>query len=170
MNMALKLVKYGSDHFDLEKFKSIEDSKPIGWVKPKGGLWTSPVDSKFGWKQWCKAEDFEYNFKKGFQLNYSGNTIVIDSLADLDKLHWRSHGEWMHYPVFEPLLAEGWDAIYLTEKGQWETRLTHPRNLYGWDCECVLILNPKSVVEIPKMKLKWRKKNESQEKRNKQEG
>ena len=37
--------------------------------------------------------------------------------------------------------SKTWDAIFLTEKGQRETRFTHPKNLYGWDCESVLILN-----------------------------
>lgn len=47
----------------------------------------------------------------------------------------------------------GWrrvDAIYLTARGQRATHLSFPRNLYGWDCECVFILNPKCVTPVHK--------------------
>jgi hypothetical protein len=37
------------------------------------------------------------------------------------------------------------DAIHLTERGEHETRLSQPYSLYGWDCECVLIMNPKGI-------------------------
>lgn len=48
------------------------------------------------------------------------------------------------YLDFE-LLAKNYDAIWLTENGQSETHLYYPINLYGWDCETVLIMNPYSV-------------------------
>lgn len=177
--MEMQVVKYGDNHFSLQKFKPVKDKFPHGWVKPEGGLWTSPVNASYGWKEWCQAEEFSCDFSKSFILNYKGNTIVIDSLEDLDKLYWREFDfkgnswaegegeEWKNgglffvtYPCFKPLLDEGWDAIYLTEKGQAETRLSHPKNLYGWDCECLFIMNPKSVEEIkkPSRGFRWVKK------------
>ena len=41
----------------------------------------------------------------------------------------------------------GYDAIFLTEKGQHETRFSEP-SLYGWDCECVLVMNPSGVLTM----------------------
>jgi len=46
----------------------------------------------------------------------------------------------MTFPDYEEC-ATRYDAIHLTDRGQWATRMTHPKNLYGWDCESVLILN-----------------------------
>jgi hypothetical protein len=142
--MSLNLIHYGDDTFSLSKFKPIQDESQQGWVKPKGGLWTSPVDSKFGWKHWCKAEDFAIDLEHSFQLKLEGNVIVIDCEADLEKLCWRNVSNWFFW---EPLLAEGVDAVYLTEEGQWKTRFSRPRSLYGWDCESVLVMNPKCVVQ-----------------------
>lgn len=46
-------------------------------------------------------------------------------------------------PNFE-VAAEVFDVIYLTNEGQWKTRMpfqNHEYSLYGWDCESTLILN-----------------------------
>ena len=51
------------------------------------------------------------------------------------------------YPDFEKMVKMGYDAIYLTDKGQMETRFTMP-DLYGWDCECVLVMNPDCVTQV----------------------
>lgn len=40
---------------------------------------------------------------------------------------------------------DGIECIHLTESGQWNTRLTRPLNLYGWDCESILILNESCI-------------------------
>jgi len=50
----MKLIHYGSTSFDPKKFNPVLNS----YIKPTGGLWTSPIDSEFGWKDWCTAEDF----------------------------------------------------------------------------------------------------------------
>lgn len=50
------------------------------------------------------------------------------------------------YPDWLALAAAGWDAVYLTDKGQWATHMSHPLDLYGWDCASVLWLRPSFVV------------------------
>ena len=50
----LVVVHYGKNRFIKSKFIKIKNS-PY-WVKPDGGLWTSPVDSKWSWKEWCDSE------------------------------------------------------------------------------------------------------------------
>jgi len=56
-------------------------------------------------------------------------------------------------------MREFWDVIYLTEEGQWLTRFGNarqhgsegddvPPDLYGWDVECILVMNPEVVVEV----------------------
>jgi hypothetical protein len=44
-------IHYGASKFDLDKFVPVKNAD-FGWTKPDcGGLWGSPVDSEYGWKQ-----------------------------------------------------------------------------------------------------------------------
>lgn len=158
--MSMTLIHYGDDAFSMDKFVPVTEWNDA-WFKPKGGLWTSPANSKYGWKHWCKSEDFApmRGLSKSFKLNYTGNTVVINTEEDLNKLHWQQR-QFGIYPAWEPLKEDGVDAVFLTESGQWATRLSMPKNLYGWDCETVFIINPHSVCEVPKMRFKLIKKKQ----------
>ena len=76
---------------------------------------------------------------------------TIDSYADLQTLcrmygRTETFGEDSKYGPFHDtfpdwsLVAERYDGVHLTDEGQWATRLSHPLNLYGWDCESTLWL------------------------------
>lgn len=129
--------------------------------KPQGRdlLWTSPVDAKEGWYEWCQTEEFDSGIK-GHQhwqltLGDAANLLVIDEYEDLEPIIKEfpcSCGECIEYayqglnsimtfPVDFPAVAEKYDGIHLTAEGQWATRLTRPRSLYGWDCETVVLFN-----------------------------
>tara|TARA_Y100000034_G_C6877385_1_gene401492 strand:- start:727 stop:1161 length:435 start_codon:yes stop_codon:yes gene_type:complete len=139
----MKLIHYGSNEFDIDLFKEPKNGK---WVKPDGGLWTSPLDSVYGWKEWCIAEEFQIEsyYKDYIIFDYTGNTFVIDSVADLYKLKYIDT-----YEIdFTDILNE-YDAIHLTVKGQERTRHSTLKALY-WDCETVFIINPKSIKPISK--------------------
>jgi hypothetical protein len=61
-----QLIHYGSTNYNHEKVGAIVNEN---WVKPKGGLWASPIDSKWGWKDWCESEKFrECNEDNYFNL------------------------------------------------------------------------------------------------------
>lgn len=150
-------VRYGSKKFNPKKMGKIKNRS---FCKPEGGLWVSPVDSKFGWKDWCEVEDFrDCKESNSFKVSFKDDAkvIIIDSYDDLDKLPsmnpykdiptLASYGD--RFPDFEKLAKEV-DAIWLTEEGQWKTRMTNPKNLYGWDCESILVLNPNSIKQIEK--------------------
>jgi hypothetical protein len=145
------LETYGITKFNPAKFQPIKNRT---WAnKPEGGLWATPVNSKFGWKQWCELQDFRTNLlKKKFEFYYVGNIVKIDSLKDAqNKLVW--------YPVdvnipsitrksinFDYMKYIGVDAIWITENGESETRFNYEYSMYGWDCESVLIMNPKGIT------------------------
>ena len=135
------LIHYGSDKFIPEKVLPVKNDN---WVKPKrdGGLWTSPIDSKWGWKDWNDCEQFrDCDEQNSFTvyLKPDAKIFVIDSLEDLKDAPLID-GYSKRVLDFE-FLAQKYDAIWLTEKGQNETHLSYPIDLYGWDCETVLILN-----------------------------
>lgn len=134
------LRHYGSTKFQPELVLPVKNST---WCKPKeGGLWTSPIDSTWGWKDWNESEQYrECNEENSFVIQVKENSkiLIIDSLSDLLNAPLIS-GYSGKVLDFE-LIATKYDAIWLTSKGQNKTYLSHPTNLYGWDCETVLILN-----------------------------
>lgn len=145
------LIHYGSTVFLPERLLPVRNMN----VKPEWhtGLWTSPVDSKRGWSDWCRMEDYgECNENNSFTLclKEGARILVIDSMSDLMKAPlWVSNRFNNKYLDFE-LISEQYDAIWLTDKGQEETHYSRPTavDLYGWDCESVLILNADCVYQI----------------------
>lgn len=129
------------------------ENRTYAWVKPEGGMWTSPYEGKFGsaWCQWCLQEEFR--IERGhpyFHLwllepDPAGRLYLVDSEEALKDLVDYYPGTPMdsRFPFEYPdwlAVAEDFDGVHLTEEGQWQTRLSHPANLYGWDCECTLWL------------------------------
>lgn len=141
--MKLQLITYGcGEKFDATKFKPIKNRY---FVKPEGGLWASPVNSSYGWREWCEENSFG-DLSHKFEFEFEGNVFVINNERDARCMEWlESYG--IKYPDFEKLVSLGYDAILLTEKGQQETRFGEP-SLCGWDCESVLVMNPECVHMI----------------------
>ena len=142
----MELIVYGcGDRYNPRKFKSIKNNQ---FVKPNGGLWACPIGINWDWKEWCKSEDFRIeSLEESFKIKFIGNLFVIDQVEDLISLLREEARHRLGYPNFETILSSGIDAIYLTERGQEETRFSDP-SLYGWDCECILILNPKTIESL----------------------
>lgn len=157
MSESKKYIHYGHSSFDRNLFNPIRNREM--WVKPDGGLWASAVDSGYGWSDWCEGNDFNtHRLQQSFtfKLSESANVMHIRSVTDLDGLPDQKLLEYLGKPLwktidFEKLLADGVDAIelHLSEEDlcdhdfmcglYWE--------LYGWDCDSILIMNP-DVVEV----------------------
>ena len=159
---SLTIVHYGHKKYYPNKLKPIIN---INWVKPHGRLWCSPIDSEWGWKDWCVSEKFrDCDNKNSFNLKFYdwAKIIIIDSYKDLEKLplidcSFNKHFK-KHYPDFE-LLSKNYDGIWLTENGQNETHFSSFKfnsglDLYGWDCETVFIMNPKCCYQFKQYKKK----------------
>lgn len=145
-NLILRHCCHSPQPFDRSLFDPIQD---YGWIKPKGGLWTSPVDSAWGWRDWCESEAFG-DCSHHFDLEFAGTVLTIDSVAELTDMEWTKTTH-ISTPQFEKLMAKGIDAIHLTVRGQEETRFSYPYHLYGWDCETVLVMNVDSVKSASSM-------------------
>ena len=145
------LIHYGDDRFHPDKFESI---KNCNFVKPRGGLWASPKDSPFGWKYWCQNEDFHTEELKDsfrFTLDKKAKILTIDSLKRfllVNIAYAQAEIVFGHIYLDFEKIAKKYDAIYLTWKGQCETRYSYPTGLYGWDCESILILKPNYIHEL----------------------
>lgn len=142
MHKTLDLITYGCGNaFDLAKFKPIHNHTR----KPTGGLWASPLDSAYGWRDWCEANDFG-RLDSEFRFTLTGQVYVIDSLRDLRRIPLYQETAYWAYPDWEALCRQGYDAVLLTVKGERATRHSDPVDLYGWDCESVLVMNPSCVT------------------------
>lgn len=139
----MELIHYGASQYKPELFESISDR--VYRNKPHGGLWTSPIGSEWGWKDWSEQNDYG-DLSEHFVVKFTGSMITIDSYKDMLEMPWVSHSgrDFISFQSYCPGYFE-YDAIHLTEKGEEETRLSYPKDLYGWDCETVLILNPESI-------------------------
>jgi len=140
----LRLRHYGSGHYKRDLVNPICDVPSRN--KPSGGLWTSPINSEYGWSDWSKDNEYG-DLSSYFDLMFKGNIFEIDSLDDMNNLPWIDDAR-RPFVSFEPLVFMGYDAIHLTAKGERETRFAHPKDLYGWDCETVLIMNPDAIQPI----------------------
>ena len=86
--MEREFITYGI-HIDPEKFNRISNGRHMYLNKPSGGLWCSPVNSNYGWKDWCNGEGYNVGSLKTwtkFKLKETANILVIDSLVDLVRI------------------------------------------------------------------------------------
>lgn len=142
---------YGNgSNFDPTLWK---DPKNGGWIKPEiGGLWASPVDSKWGWKDWCEAEDFLDTSKQeyfDFCLSDDARVYTINTPTDIRIFKYAVSPFMSGYPIltidFEGARKD-YDAIFLSELGERTTRFSDPFSFYDWDCESILILNKEVII------------------------
>lgn len=134
-------IHYGHAAFDPSLFVKIRNNSP--WNKPIGGLWASPVNATFGWKDWCEAEEFrECIENNSFKFTLPGaNVLTINSVEDLRKAPTLDYNGIGWIIDFERCIKLGYDAIELniskSHELYWE--------LYGWDCDSILVMNPDKI-------------------------
>lgn len=158
--MKKEFITYGII-IDPEKFERIKNGSKMYMNKPDGGLWTSPTDSEWGWKDWCESENFNVSRLSSytkFNLKDTAKILVIDSLEEFynicDKYTLKIHGSLELAMLmmgklldFEAIEKDGYDGILLTDRGNIQCHL--PLNLArpgysdlnAWDVETLLLFN-----------------------------
>lgn len=148
MNFGMQFIHYGSMAFDRGRFQPIKNGHLPS--KPSGGLWASPINSTWGWRDWCATECFDCDDANSFtfRLLLSAEVLVINCVDDMLQLPVTRWFTDLVMVDFEKL-ARTWDAVWLTERGQAATRFRAHNcgfDLYGWDCESILVMNPDVIV------------------------
>lgn len=148
VTQQIECITYGcSNTFDKDKFDPIKNRDHM---KPYGGLWASPIATDYGWKDWCELTSYR-SLDTQFTFLCEGRILKIDDIHDLSQIYWRKlcRVTWIseYVPDYEKMAVAGIDAIWLTKNGQDVSRFSEPCNLYGWDCECILIMNPNIIDE-----------------------
>ena len=153
--MKKKWVTLGKKSLNKEYF--IKPRNRSHFIKPLGGLWASPlkIQGNFisAWHEWCyyNMEEWLDDNAVVYELKDNAKILTIDSLNDLEEVLKTDYVDSKFGTSEKNLnfqtLANKYDAIYLTEKGEAETRWSE-NNLYGWDCESLLILNFDCIENI----------------------
>lgn len=154
-----RYIHYGSWEFQSELFDPPRNKEFLA-TKPEGGLWASPIDAQWGWREWCESNKFrECKDSNGFTFTLSdkANVIHVYKVSDLDNLPRNKKyrgvalSEWVLLD-FERMVEMGYDAIelHLSEEDRTDCGFLEGLywSLYGWDCDSILILNPDIVVEV----------------------
>lgn len=152
----LEFIHYGSDRFDPLCFTKIQNRELSVINKPHGGLWASPVTSKFGWIDWCKSEGYfikdDQTKSFTFKLREDAKVLIIDSKTDISNIPTLSVGfDWaMSENIDFEQLSKQYDAIFLTEEALsldiCSCFTPKQINFYGWDCESLLVLNQSCIL------------------------
>lgn len=159
----MRYIHYGFEQLDISKIEPIKN-QPM-WHKPSGGLWASPEGAAFGWKEWCEEEGFNLErLEKNctFSLREDANIYQIHSRDDVDALPRQNVAlPWQNLAIprnsvfppvadivavdFEKMMADGVDAIQFNMSEDFELYWA----LYGWDCDCILVMNPDVIIVNP---------------------
>lgn len=154
-------IHYGNKKFKEELFRPIKNIE--NFVKPNGGLWASRITKErpYGdWREWVDAEHFsnEFGEKYGrdnffkFQLKKDANILTIKRAEEL--LALPKIGAIFPLPFvvldFEKLAKE-YDGIevLMSEEDKLDLEIGKGLywELYGWDCDSLLVFN-KDIVEV----------------------
>ena len=156
----------GIDEVNRDLFHSIKNNENYS-NKPFGGLWTSPVHSEYGWREFVIGEDFrpEKYLKKEclVELKSSVKLFIIDGVEDLDRCptikdnsryYYRTDNSRYYYRTIDwEELSKSYDGVWLTLNGERETRYSSNNafslgDLYGWDVETVLLFNLNCIKNV----------------------
>ena len=157
-------IHWGSEEFIPKKFKKISNTFI---AKPKGGLWASPENAEYGWKEFCKDSGFNLNrLQNSFKFKLNGGAKVLDlsSYRDflkipLDETKTKASSleeiPWMPtrtgYPLDWKALVGKYDAIEINYS-DFEYDTENEENSINeypvfWDCDSICIINPE-IIEM----------------------
>ena len=116
--------------------------------KPLYGLWASPVNAKYGWKEFCINNLIgldPVHFR--FTLKYYAKIFYIDNLEDVEKLPFYGNGD--IFIDFDKLREDGYDGMELTNPRIGHYFISKKEECFNsWDCESIVIWNPDIIVPI----------------------
>lgn len=150
---------YGHKEFELEKFEEIKNREMF--VKPNGGLWASRLtkEQKQGdWREWVDAEHFLNEFGQkyardnyfDFKLRKDAKVLTIRSSEELLQLPKIDNFRFVPFVMLDfEKIAKEYDAMEVlisedVDRGIGEGLYW---DLYGWDCDSLLVFN-KEIVEV----------------------
>ena len=143
-------IHYGSDTFDPNNYGRM-DSRFPSYDKPVG-LWASPIDAEWSWKDWCFSNDFCIeSFDKSFQFTLKEDTRILqvkqpedicDYIIIIDEL---SSSDFTYYGLDLDRIYTEYDAMEVTMSDNWN-EMHYDRIFYTWDCDSIVIWNREKII------------------------
>ncbi len=148
---------YGDKEFNKDLIRT--HLKPNYANKPTEAFWGSPENAEYGWKEWCKSENYgDYNFdhpirwklKDGSKI-YTINLKSVTTINGISKLSRYiiipNELKSMIYLNYRQMRNDNIAAVELLD-----ARVGHLfRNrieisFNGWDCESIVVLDPSKII------------------------
>ena len=124
--------------------------------KPRYGLWASPTDADYGWRQWIESEDFRVD-------EYTQSSFEFDLSSGARILHIYSEDDIMPFIIkdkefgmfFMSKTAIGDRIDFDRIAGDYDGLELHLSDNYGelhdsifytWDCDSIVIWNPDVII------------------------
>ena len=146
-------IHLGSSHYDKRLILPISNISLLS--KPKGGLWASNINSEYSWKNWLAENSInlrpDYKSKWfSFKLAEESRLLIIDDskkLLDLphrkcDEQYFDKFDTW-HLLDFEEIAVQ-YDAMEVLISSDYQLYY----DLYGWDCDSILVFNGDIIIEL----------------------
>ncbi len=148
-------IHYGSDHLIKEKVTEMKHEAGSNMYinKPDFGLWGSPVDCEFGWKEWCESEDFHTDTLDQyfvFKVKDGAKIFTVrknDDVSDYLLTPYLYTLEYMFPPKyidFNKIMKE-YDGMELIHGDNYMD--LHYGYFYSWDVDSIVVWNP-DVIEV----------------------
>ena len=144
-------IHYGSDTFEPRNYGSMK-LRCLSYDKPTG-LWASPIDSEWSWKDWCFSNNFHTErFDKSFQFTLKDDTKILkinrpedisDYVIVIDELSFSP--EFPFYGLDLDRIYTEYDAMEVTMSDHWGDMHNH-RIFYTWDCDSIVIWNREKII------------------------
>lgn len=175
-----KWASFNKEEISENKFEDISNrTEPPN--KPFGGFWASPIINRNNfistWDRWCIANNSERYLGSSyieFTLNSSSNVYIIDSYSDLETLYNKFGTSRSIFDSIESTpfknsiltnyknlnfesIAKIYQGIYLTNNGlsQTTTSSSSKYNLWGWDCESIVIFDIDCIDSWSSRSFSW---------------
>lgn len=151
-------VSYLNGEYDQKSFKPIQYGGITATLnKCHNGLWACPLESTYGWKEWCEKEEFFIgNNLFTFKLKDNAKIYVIDNYEDLEKISTLKDRFGMRYINFKQLLDNNYDGIYASENAVKSLRYINDgsiQDLSSWDVESLCVFNPNVIIPLSQEKV-----------------
>ena len=150
--MGKKYIHYGHDKFQPEKLINRPRDPYMQLYKP-AGLWASPVDSEWGWKDWCEREEFDLERLTThftFALSPDARVLEIHHADDIkdyliaNEEHWGPE-RWYNYTLDTKAIERDYDAmeVYMSDN---YTELHDTSIFYIYDVDSLVVWNPDVII------------------------
>ena len=151
-------IHYGSNQLFKDKVTEMkhEPGSNMYINKPDFGLWGSPVDCEFGWKEWCESEDFRtdtldryfvFKVKDGAKIFTVREDSDVSDYLYTPYLYTLKYMSPPNYIDFNKIMKE-YDGMELIHGDNYLS--LHYSHFYSWDVDSIVVWNPDVIEAIRK--------------------